>query len=323
MHLRVAVSPSRIAARAALLGILALGVVQPALAIESHRRWLVGVRVGDYIGADELGGGFRVSGEIFGSNTENPVKISEVPFAGFTLAYGLHQWKGAKRWTSADLTLELDVSRIDSDVGPETAFRDRNASTRIVLCDLGRIAQDGDEEFPLASVGDITLTPIFVNALFHWGPPRADFYAGGGLGYVLADISESDDYREFVGDLDGSDDVRAEGAMAADIKLGSNLRLDRKGRWYLFVEGQFFSTGLFGGSQVSWPGVTGYFAQRECDDSDPDSAPDVVQAADFRLMDPGRVRYDGAMVAIGLRVRFGKGPAAEVATPAEAAPAGP
>src|SRR5688572_15060478 len=78
-------------------------------AVENPRRWSVGFRVGDYLPADQQGGGFRVSNEVFAARTENPVKLDEVPTFSFVLGRDVKTWTGAKRWTNTTLSLELDV----------------------------------------------------------------------------------------------------------------------------------------------------------------------------------------------------------------------
>ena len=308
--------------------LLCAGGASAARAQGDAGRWSVGFRVGNFFPADAQDGGFRVTSQVFGARTESSVKIDEVPLASFMLGYDVKKWtKGAKKWQNVKLSLELDVSRVDASLGKETAFVDPDASTRVRLCfhDPPMVilpGNTGDENYQTLKVGDVTLTPVLVNALFHWGSSRADFYSGPGLGIVLTDATEADEYRNFVGDFDGVQDLGFDDALAFDLKVGSNVRLDREGRWQLFFEAQFITTQFLSSQpQFSWPGVNGTFGQRACDRNG-DNIPDEVDPADFRLVDPGRVRADGASAGVGLRFRFGKGPKApaEPATPAEAPP---
>ena len=73
-------------------------------------------------------------------------------------------------------------------------------------------------------------------------------------------------------------------------------------------------------SQVSWSGVD-YLAGTRGVDTDGDGVPNVTVPADYRLMDPGHIRMDGAIGGIGLRYRFGGGKAALKPAPTETAPA--
>lgn len=290
---------------AAFVAVMAVTLAAPAGAVSWEKRWTLGVRTGLFLHADKQGGGFRVNGQVFGSQEPRTVNLQDGPIAGLTLGYGLKKFQGDKRWQSPDLTLELEVSRWSSDLKTETGFLDPNASTRIGLPANNYIARrDGDEVLRGFPVAEVTTTPVLVNALLHWGSSKADFYAGLGAGLVLVEATEKVEYTDFVGDAAG-DDVTVDDVWAVNVKLGSNVALTKSGRWYLYFEGQFLSTQLLGSQQqVSWPGVDGYFGQQQVD-TDDDNAPDTVLPADYRLVDPGKVRIDGALATIGLRYRFG------------------
>jgi len=290
---------------AATVALATLSVAVPAGAVDWKGHWTLGVRTGYFLHADKQAGGFRVSGQVFGAQEARTVNLQDTQIAGLTLGYGLKKFQGAKRWTSPDLTLEVEVSRWSTDLKPETGFLDPNASTRIGLPANQNIAtQDGDEVLRGFPVATLETTPILVNALLHWGSPKADFYAGMGAGYVLVSLDEAPEYAEFVGDQQ-NDDVTVDDVWALNLKLGSNIQLTKSGRWYLYFEGQFLATQVLGSQQqLSWPGVEGFFGQQAVD-TDEDNSPDTVLPADFRLVDPGKVRIDGALVSLGLRYRFG------------------
>ena len=296
----------------AVLGLTVMSGVRRAEAIDWDGRWWVGARVSDYLPADEVNGGFRINQDLFGTRSERDVKPQQTVFPGFTVGRGIKRWDGETKWRRFQLSLELDVSRLETTVGEETGFKDEDGSTRLtrVYPDIRFAAGDQDVSFESFPLGDLELTPVFVNALFHWGNDRADFYAGAGLGVLLAEITERDEYREFTGDYDGIDDVIVSDSVATNFKLGSNLRLTPNGNAFLFFELQYFTTALFGGNQVEWAGtVRGeengvFLGQAEYDTND-DGVPDRVIDADLRIVDPGKVRVDGATISLGLRYRFG------------------
>jgi hypothetical protein len=285
---------------------------RPARAIELKRRFTAGVRLGDWLPADEQKGGFRFFGSQTGQPGENAVEIGEVPVAGISLGFGVAKWKRLQ------MSLELDASYVASDLGKETVYIDPDASVRIPLPEFGnQRGQSGDERFERIVLGDVTLTPLFVNSLFHLAgkgdPERADFYFGGGVGIVLAKMDESDEYRTLAADTDGTDDVQADAAAAVDVKAGANIRLGKGGSWFLFFEGQFYSTGLLSSdSQVKWSGLD-YLACTQDIDTDNDGLEDTTVGGCYRSIDPGKVRMDGAIGAIGLRYRFGRAAKPEAA----------
>jgi hypothetical protein len=301
------------------LAVLSIGLLaaRGAQALDLNKHFLMGVRLGDYLPADEQKGGFRAFGGI-SEGSERAVKIKEVPSLALTFGYAV------AKLGKAQVVVELQVERIDSSMGPETVFRDRDASTRIPLPPGNVISPSGDEEFLRMGIGDITLTPIFVNALFHWSGAggRADFYAGGGPGVVLADVSESDEFRAFKSDFDGVDDLEVEDAFGVMVKVGSDVALKRDGNLMLYFEAEFISTGFLSSeSQVRWSGSE-YFASTQDVDTNGDNVDDVFGVpADFRIVDPGKFRVDGATIGLGLRYRFGgrkvsaSAPAASEGTP--------
>lgn len=296
----------------AVLGLTALSGVRRAEAIDWDGRWWVGARVSNYLPADEVNGGFRINQEVFGSRSERDVKPRQTVFPGFTVGRGIKRWDGETKWRRFQLSLELDVSRLETPVKGETGFRDEDGSTRLarVYPEIMFPASEQDVSFEAFPLGDLELTPLFVNALFHWGNDRADFYAGAGLGVVLADIAEADEYREFTGDFDGIDDVIVSDSFATNFKLGSNLRLTPNGNAFIFFELQYFTTALFGGNKVEWAGTVrgeenGVFLGQAEYDTDDNGVPDRVIDADLRIVDPGKVRVDGATISLGLRYRFG------------------
>jgi hypothetical protein len=298
----------------AVLGLTVSSGVRRAEAIDWDSRWWVGARVADYLPADEVNGGFRINQELFGTRSERDVKPRQTVFGGFTLGYGLKRWDGETKWRRFQLSLELEVSRLETTVGNETGFRDLDGSTRLnrEFPEIQFPRGEQDVSFVGFPVGDLELTPVFVNALFHWGTDRADFYAGAGLGLVLADIAERDEYREFTADFDGVDDVIVDDAVGANFKLGSNLRLTPNGNAFLFFELQYFTTALTGGNKVEWAGTVrgeenGIFLGQAEYDTDDNGVPDRVLDADLRIVDPGKVRVDGAVLSLGLRYRFGGG----------------
>ena len=304
--------------------VLAAGAGRAAAA-DWTGRWSVGFRLGDYLPADEQKGGFRFFGGGVTGTGGNEVKIGEVPLGTLTVARGL------KKWKRTQMTLELEVSRIDSSFGDETVYLDPDGSTRVEDPISGQTGQTGDESFESRTLGDVTMTPIFVNALFHWSgktnPERADFYVGGGLGFVLADFSESAEYREFAGDTDGKDDVSVDNAFGVLVKTGANLRLAKNHEWFFFVEAEFIATGVVTSqSQISY-GTVDYLAGTRQVDTNGDGVPDVTVPADYRLMDSGHVRMDGAVGGIGIRYRFGHKAKVEqpetLEAPAEPAPSEP
>ena len=216
------------------------------------------------------------------------------------------------------------LSRLDTTVGDETGLRDLDGSMRLARTDgcsqTGREIGDNCIPFPVSEqdisyeaieLGDLELTPVFVNALFHWGTERADFYAGAGLGLILADITLSDEYRDFTGDRDDAGDIQVDDSLAMNFKIGSNMRLGKSGRAYLFFEVSYFSTGLLGGSQVEWTGTVtddgenGVFLGDAVYDLNNDGTVSDPFPADLRIVDPGKVRIDGASAGLGIRFRFG------------------
>lgn len=280
---------------------------QGAGAAELHKHFLLGVRLGDFLPADEQKGGFRVFGGI-GENSERAVKIEEVPTLALSLGYGV------AKLGKAQVVLELQVSRFEAGIGPETVYRDRDASTRIELPPTFNTRLSGDEEFLRLPLGDLTLTPVFVNSTFHWqgGGGRADFYCGAGLGVVLAEVSESTQFRDFKSDYDGQDDLTVDDAFGLLVKVGSNVSLKRDGNWLMYFEAEFISTAtLSSEGQVRWNG-SDYFAGTQDVDTDGDNIDDAFGVpSDLRIVDPGKFRVDGATVGIGLRYRFGGKKASE------------
>lgn len=272
-------------------------------------RWGVGFRLGDYLPADEQKGGFR-------NFSGNGVSIEEVPLGTISVSHGV------KKWERTQLSIELQASRISAGVGREAVYLDRDGSTRVPDPFSGGTGESGDESFETRILGDLTMTPIFVNALFHWSgksnPERADFYFGGGMGVVIPEFKESDEYRLFAGDTDGDDDIQVDTAFGLLIKTGANVRIAKNHDWFLYIEAEFMSTGFVTSqSQVSWSGVDYLAGTREVD-TDGDGLNDTTLPADYRLMDSGHVRMDGAIGGIGIRYRFG-GKAKLAAPPAQAA----
>jgi hypothetical protein len=323
MRQRIASRLAALPLAAVAVGLAAAIAAPDAGAVDYHRRWMIGVRIADYLPADEQGGGFRFSTQAFGSRTESSVKIQEVPAGSLSVGYGIKKFGGGKRAQDVQLTVQLEVTRLSASVGDETGFIDENASTRVILPDVGNTEPDGDETFETFPLGDLEMMPVVGHVLCHWGAPKADFYAGGGLGWVFADISEGSRYREFTGDVDGDDDVRVEDGMTVSLKVGSNVRLTKSGRWYLTFEAEYFTMNLLGGGpKVAWPGVEGFFGTRDYD-ADGDGTLDTFGVpSDLHVVDPGKVRLDGVFAGLGLRYRFGGKKAA--APPADGgAPAGP
>jgi hypothetical protein len=300
--------------------VTALGLVPASAgAIDLKGRFTVGVRLGDFLPADEQKGGFRFFGSQSGTATTNAVHLEEVPVGSLSLGYGL------KKWNRMQMTLELEATRITSGLGKETGFVDEDASTRIELPPFFQTGQTGDERFESLPLGELTMTPVFVNALFHRSgaaSERADFYFGGGLGLVLAEFEESSRYREFAADFDGSDDVQADDALGLLVKAGSNVRLAKSGNWYLYFEAEFWSTGfLTSQPQVTWSG-TDFFACDQLVDMDGDGIEEASRPGCLHLVDPGHIRMDGAIGGIGLRYRFGgRTPAVAPEPAAEPVPA--
>ena len=313
----------KVAVAAAVLGLTVASGARRADAIDWDGRWWVGARAADYFPADEVKGGFRINQEVFGSRSQKDVKPKEGFFPAVTIGYGLKRWEGNTLWRNFQLSLEAEIGRLDTVVGDETGFKDPDGSTRLARdlgCDPTDPAAEGCIPFPASEqdvsfeafpLGDLTLTPIFVNALFHWGSDRADFYAGAGLGVVLADFTESAEYRAFTGDYDGVDDVQVDDNFAVNFKLGSNLRLSKNGNTFLYFEFQFYTTSLFGGNKVEWSGTVngeenGVFLGEADYDTDRDGIVDTFSVpADLRIVDPGKVRIDGATAGVGIRYRFG------------------
>lgn len=292
------------------LAALFLVFVGQAGAADINKRFLMGVRLGDFIGADQQSGGFRVFGG-FGEGAERSAKIEEVPTLGLSLGYGV------AKLGKTQMSLELSVSRVDAGLGPETVYRDRDGSTRVprpiffpgpppVILNVR--APNGDEEFVRLDVGEITLTPVFLTALFHWsgGGGRADFYCGAGPGIVMAEATESADFRSFKSDFDGSDDLAVDDAFGLMVKAGSNVSLKRDGNLMLYFEAEFFSTALFSSEgQVRW-NASDYFAGFQDIDDTGDNIPDRFgEPSDLRIVDAGKFRLDGATIGVGLRYRFG------------------
>jgi hypothetical protein len=309
--------------RVASLVAVAAASASPVSAIDWKGRFWLGARVADYLPADEQGGGFRFNAQAFGNRTENEVKPGEKPLLSVAFGYGLKQWEVGKSGRPLQLSIEIEASRFETGFGDETGFIDENASSRIVLPGRTTSDPDGDETFETFPLGDLTVTPILVNALFHWGSARADFYVGGGGGVVLAEITEDKRYASFVGDIDGEQDVNVDDGFAVCLKTGSNVRLTKGGRMYLYFEAEFFTTNLLGGGpKVAWPGVDGFFGTRDYD-SDGDGTVDTFGIpANLHVVDPGKVRLDGVFAGIGLRYRFGGGKATKESAPASPAASG-
>lgn len=276
------------------------------------KRWAVGLRLGEYLHVDKQKGGFRfVSAGLNGTTTGQTVSIENGPLGSLSVG------RGVKRWERVQMVVEFEASRITGAVGQETVYLDPDGSTRVDDPITFARSTTGDERFETRTLGDLTMTPVFVNALFHWSgkanPERADFYVGAGMGVVLAEFTESDEYRQFANE-DSTPDVQVDDAFAIVIKTGANIRLAKNHDWFLYFEGEFFATGLVTSeSQVSWSGVD-YLAGTRAVDTDGDGVPNVTVPADYRLMDPGHIRMDGAIAGIGLRYRFGGGKA-KAATP--------
>lgn len=307
---------------ATLAAVSACLLATSASAVDWKGRWWVGGRGSLWVHADSLGGGFRVNQQAFGTREEATVNLQDKLGFGVSLGRGVKSWSKSEKAQHVQMSVELDIGYIGTTAGKETGFRDENASTRILLPDAAVLGEDGDESYKTLELGDVTIVPVLGYALFHWGNDKADFYAGPGAGWVMAEVSESEAYRDFVGDYDGDDDVTLSGSFAVAAKLGSNIRLAKNGRWYLFLEASFYSTALVsGGTQLAWPGVEGYFGQRVYDTND-DGVGDTTYDADFRVVDSGKLRIDGAQGSFGLRYRFGspKAAPAEQESGAEAAP---
>ena len=304
-----------IALAVASIGLFAASGAQ---ALDLNKHFLMGVRIGDFLPADEQKGGFRAFGGL-SEGSERAVKMKEVPTLALSFGYAV------AKLGKAQMVLELQVERVDTAMGPETVYRDRDASTRVPLPPFFGITPNGDEEFLRMGIGDITLTPIFVNALFHWSGSggRADFYVGGGPGIVLADVTESDQFRAFKSDFDGQDDLKVEDAFGVMLKIGSDVALKREGNLLLYFEAEFISTGFLSSEgQVRWNG-SDYFAGTQDVDTDADNVDDLFGVpSDLRIVDPGKFRVDGATIGLGLRYRFGgkkvsaSAPAASEGTPA-------
>ncbi len=292
--------------------VAAMALPPGAMAHELTKRMWLGVRLGDFLPADEQKGGFRVFGGADFDGGERAVKIREVPTVAVTFGYGV------AKWGRTQMSLEIQASRIDTSIRPETVYRDENASTRVPLPPRFITDSDGDEDFIRLDVGDLTLTPIFVTALFHWSGRggRADFYAGGGPGIVLAETREAKEFRDFKSDFDGSDDLTVDDAFGVLLKTGSNVVLKRGGNWFLYFEAEFMSTGfLTSQPQVRWNG-SDYFAGEQSVDTDGDNIPDQFGVpADLRIVDPGKLRVDGATIGLGLKYRFGGAKAAAAPVP--------
>lgn len=301
----------------AALVLAGVSVAGQARALEVDKHFLLGVRIGDYLPSDEQKGGFRVFGGIT-EGSERGVKIEEVP--SLAVSFG----RGVAKLGKSQLVIELHVERIDAGMGPETTYRDRDASTRVPLPPQFINAPNGDEEFVRMPIGDITLTPIFVNALFHWASSggRANFYTGAGLGVVMAEVTESDEFREFKSDYDGVDDLAVDDAFGMMLKGGADIALKRDGNLWLYFEAQYIATGFLSSEgQVRWSG-SDYFASTQNVDTDGDNVDDLFGVpSDLRIVDEGKFRVDGATVGMGLRYRFGGRKAVAGAT--ESQPATP
>lgn len=296
------------------VALLVLGIsASHAAAIDLHRKFVLGVRVGDWLAADSQGGGFRG----FGGNLdrgERSVHLGDAMSTALSLGYGV-----AKVGKKAEMTIELQVERVSTTLGAETVYEDPDASTRIQIPPFPGTAQSGDERFTRLTVGDVTLTPVFASALFHWNSPggRGGFYCGGGPGVVLAQGKESREFREFKSDFDGTDDFKVGDAFGLIIKAGADVRLNASGNWLMFFEAEFISTGfLTSQPQARWSG-SDYFAGEQVIDTDNNGIPDLGVHADLRIVDPGSVRMDGASLGIGIRYRFGG--RAKATQPTEAA----
>jgi hypothetical protein len=288
-------------------------------AVEWTKHWTVGVRLGELVPVDAQRGGFRLFGGDFrNSNTDDrKVSIEKLPYGTLILGHGI------KKFKKVSMSLELQVSRMTSKVGDETVYNDRDASTRVSLPPDNLLRQNGDETFETRSLGKLTMTPIFGNLLFHWAaknnPDRSDFYVGGGAGLVLGTFAESDEYRQFVRDFDGNDDVKAGNAFGILLKMGANVRLSKDKNWFMFFEGEFISTEFTTKkAQVAWPGVD-FTAGTQDVDMDGNGSLETTVDSDLRIVDPGNIRYDSATIGLGVRYRFGgKKAAAELAKPVTA-----
>jgi len=290
-----------------------LGAATPARAIEWNKRWWVGVRIADYLPADEQKGGFRLNQQTFGALTVRDVKPKESMFGGLNVGRGVKKFGGSTTFRSAELSIELEVSRIETVVGNESGWVDENASTRILLPDRAFTGRDGDEDFITFHLGDLTLTPVFANALFHWGSARADFHAGVGLGVVFADLEPAQAYLDFTG-TQGPGDVDVNDAFGINFKVGSNFRIGGSRNLFMFIDAQFYSTQVFGSeAQVRWTGTeqadggNGVFLGERGYDTNDDGSPDVTLQSDLHVVDAGSVRLDGASLGFGIRYRFGAG----------------
>ena len=271
------------------------------MAIELHHKFVLGVRVGDWLAADSQGGGFRGFGGNLDSG-ERSVHLSDAPSGAVSLGYGV-----AKLGKKTEMSIELQVERVGTSLGVETVYEDPDASTRITIPPFNGPREDGDERFTRLPVADVTLMPVFASALFHWNSPggRGGFYCGGGPGVVLASGTESREFREFKSDFDGSDDFKVGDAFGLIVKAGADVRLNRGGGWLMFFEAEFISTAfLTSQPQARWNG-SDYFAGEQQIDSDGNGIPDLGVHADLRIVDPGSVRIDGAVLGIGARYRFG------------------
>ena len=253
-------------------------------------RVAIGGSVGLFLPQDAKGGGFRFAAT--GVGGEREVSLDSNVRWTFHLQYGLLE----------RLSLEFESSRYEGRIGAETAFWDPDASTatRYPVYSNGRISfvepfANGDEEaFPL-TVGRMTMSPISLNALWHWGTERkTSAFAGGGPSYVFIKYETGSDYRDFVSYSDGS----VENSLGLNLKGGVEVELAKK--WFF----DFYADYLFVDKQFEWKGVRNTFGTMELDLNQDGIADLFGFPADYRLVDPGSIRLDGLTVAAGIRFAF-------------------
>jgi opacity protein-like surface antigen len=300
-----------------LLAVVVCLLVVPVCQADSLKdRLAIGLFAGIYEPQDAQGGGFRFSGTAFGGGGEREVEIDNGLRVEFNVQYGLLDTKKVKT-TDLDgnetfevkdrrslLALEFEVSYFEEGIGAESAFEDPDASSlqRVPITIPGQgtirlpVGATGDERKHFYDLGTITLVPVGVNVLWHFGFRRGQTstYIGGGPAWVFTEWKTGGGYSDFVGYNDG----KIDDGPALNAKGGLQVWLSE--RWIY----DFHANYLYAKEQFHWQGVQATF-DTQAFDLTGDEVPDVFgQPADYRWVEHGNLRIDGLALSVGMRYAF-------------------
>jgi len=307
----------------ALLGLLICLLATPFCLGQSLKdRIAFALAVGLYEPQDKQGGGFRYSGTALGgggvSGGEREVEIDGgVRWeAGIQIGLFDKRWKvqkdaetgkalrdeeGRKVKTLVDrkslLAVEFEISYFKEGIGAEACFKDPDASSvqRIPLPGGVRLplGATGDEQKLFLTLGEITIVPVAINVLWHFGfrSGKTSTYVGLGPAWVFTEWETGSSYRDFV----AYDDGRIEDGPGLNTKGGLQVWLND--RWIF----DFHVNYLMAAEQFRWYGTEATYGDQAFD-LDGNDVPDLFgQPADYRRVDPGNLRLDGLSFMVGMR----------------------